>query len=167
MEYILKINYCEDEIIGYNATCKACRKKTIEEEMEFNLDDPYSGMNNLTTPCCFSLICPSCISNALQENPDTDTIKTQILFITEVIYFNSEENFDESCLNLEPFSDDNDNIQYNWVIYKPIKDQDLKNAVKYNKFGSHNIDSISTDICAVAECKKCNFKCSARIYMDS
>lgn len=167
MEYVLKLNYCEDGIIGYSTTCTACCKKILGEEMEFNLNDPYSGLNNLTTPCCFSLICPSCIHNTLRANPDTDIIKTQILFITNVTHLNSQENFDDSSLNLKPFSTDNDNIQYNWVIYEPNQDQTLKNTVKYNNFGSHNIDSISTDIFVMAECKKCNFRCSARIYMDS
>lgn len=121
--------------------------------------------SSITSPCCFSPMCPMCCSR--KEN-----IEFNYLFIKNIIYIQYSEPEPILIRGDIPIQE-NGSIQYQYQYYEPYDDKILNKykdvEPQYNNYGSQNFkeEYENKDICSLYECRECGYKCSVRIYMSS
>ena len=151
-------------------TCSVCKYNGYMSD-DINYDPNVPTYDCVTTSCCLSILCPKCFV----VDTSKGIITTNHLYINSVIYLQDEENLD-----LERFDDcikGNSYVQYNWCLFKPIDNKLLDNYSVINKnYNSYDNPKKDYDddkeidyafMHALCECKTCDFKCTAEIYMDS
>jgi hypothetical protein len=168
-----KLLYSNGIINCNRSTCSLCKYSGYEKS-----DAMYWDKNNtsyVTTHCCYSLLCPKCYI----ADEEKQLIIAKHLFIQSLVFVQDDEDLD-----LEEIDDGNynycNNVQYNWLLYKPINKEILNQCQlvqkDYNRYGIDGVynnqivsdsDLDYTFIHALCICKSCNFECTAVIYMNS
>lgn len=161
----IEYSYKYDKILSLmTSKCSLC-DETKGNDYMFDIYNRLSQTNEITS-CCQNIFCPNC----LKIDEKNNKFVAYYLFITDVIYLQLDEEFDDEIPN-------DISIQYNWVLcgkYDP-------NIVNYystvtKNFNNYDLDDKKTMICngteysnllILCECHNCGFKCSARNYMDS
>ena len=138
-----------DKVIGFDSSkCSLCKKKSLGDEIILS--------ESVASLCCFGILCPKC----------PKTVGKNVIFnytlIRNVIYIQEGEP--------DPIEED-DTIQYNWVLYPPIAKAKVTTyhniTLDYNNYSTKKFKEGETDICCRCVCQNCGYECSTRTYMDS
>lgn len=170
---------------AYETFCSLCNNIDHPIEFYYNKDHPLNT-ENVTTDCCYSLLCPICV--IINE---TEVIAHH-LFIEKMIYIQDMDDEPEPVLQLFENCEEKDSNQYRWNLYEPLSDYQIRQCrIKNSNYNSYfkmedepvidNVKSTDSDDDDNSEkgeiyyqnryaqclCKSCGFKCCANIYMDS
>ncbi len=114
----------------------------MDDMVTYDVSNPVSMQNTLSTSCCHAILCPKCVV----VNKNHRTISTNHLFIKSVIYLQPGEDI-EAKVFPQPSNADccEPGCQYNWVLYEPLPaGVNLAERYEYvdENYNAYSIDKI-------------------------